>query len=148
MSSVESFNDDHRRATGFAQVNTSGRGLDVDTVVAYFGWYLQQFTSPGQMLAADLVGEQSIVTDAVKAIGQDMQEKAPDKLIRGQGHGLMAIGFFGTIVFPLEGNALLIKGDQAAVSDRDPMGVAGQVGEHGLGTGERALGIYHPVDLA
>ena len=77
------------------------------------------------MLAAYLVGEQSIVADAVKAIG-----------------------FFGTIVFPLEGNALLIKGDQAAVSDRDPMSVAGQVGEHGLGTGERTFGIDHPVYLA
>ncbi len=29
------------------------------------------------------------MVDAVKAIGQDMQEKAPDKLIRGQGHGLV-----------------------------------------------------------
>jgi len=61
VSGIESFADDHRRATGFAQVNTSSRVLDVGTVVAYLGWYLQQFTSPGQVFAADLVGEQSIV---------------------------------------------------------------------------------------
>ena len=96
------------------------------------------------MLAADLVGEQSIVADAVKAIGQDMQEKASDKLVRGQGHGLMPIALFGTIVFPLEGDTLLIKGDQTTVGDRHPMGVARQIGEYGLGTGKRTFGIDHP----
>ena len=69
MCGVEGFDDDHRRTTGFAQVNTNGRVLVVGTVVAYLGWYLQQFTSPVQVFAADLVGEQSIVADAVKAIG-------------------------------------------------------------------------------
>ena len=148
MSSIESFADDHRRAAGFAQVNTSSRVLNVGTVVAYLGWYLQQFARPGQVLGAGLVGEQSIVADAVKAIGQDMQEKTPDELVRGQGHGLMPIALFGTIVFPLEGNTTFITGDQTAVGDRHTMGVAGQIGEHGFGTGEWTFGIDHPVYLA
>ena len=100
------------------------------------------------MLGTYLVGKQSIVADAVKAIGQDMQEKTPDKLIRSQGHGLVTIMLFGTIVFPLEGNTMFITGNQAAVGDCDPMGVALQIGEHGLRSGERTLGIDHPVDLA
>lgn|GEM_PF-2857523 len=91
MSGVEGFDDEHRRATGFAQVNTSAGVLIIDTIIGYIRWYLQQFTSPGQVFAADLVGEQSIVADAVKAIGQDMQEKAPDKLIRGQGQSISKI---------------------------------------------------------
>ncbi len=66
---------------------------------------------PGQVVAASFVGEQSIVTDTVKATGQDMQEEAPDKLIRRQCRGLVAIALFGAIVFPLEGNATLITGD-------------------------------------
>ena len=60
----------------------------------------------------------------------------------------MSVALFGTIVFPFEYNTILITGDQTAVGDRDTMGVAGKIGEHGLGTGERAFGLDHPVDLA
>ena len=95
-----------------------------------------------------VVGEQSIVTNAMKAIGQDMQEKTPNELVGVQCHGLVAITLFGTIVFPLEGDTLLITGNQTAVGDGDPMGVAGQVSEHCPGTGKRLLGIDDPVDLA
>ncbi len=54
-----------------------------------------------------------------------MQEKAPDELVRGQCHGLVAIALLGAIVFVLEGDTTLIKGDQTAVGDRHTMGVAG-----------------------
>jgi len=60
VSGIEGFADDHRRATGFAQVNTGGQVLGVGAVVAYLGWYLQQFARPGQMLAANLVGSQPV----------------------------------------------------------------------------------------
>ncbi len=101
-----------------------------------------------QVFDPSMVGEQPVVADAVKACGQYVNEKAPDELGRGQGHGLVAITPLGAIVFPLEGDATLIAGDEAAVADGDPMGVAGQVGEHSFGSGERPLGIDHPVDVA
>ena len=148
MSGVEGFDDKHWRTTGFAAVNTSGRGLVVSAIVGRVRWYLQQFVRSSQVLGAYFVGEQSIVTDAVKATGQDMQEKAPDELVRGQCHGLVAITFFGAIVLPLEGNTALITGDQTAVGDRHTMGVARQIGEHGCGPGEGAFSIDDPVDLA
>jgi len=100
------------------------------------------------VVGANFVGEQSIVADAVKATGQDMQEKAPDELVRGQGHGLVAITLWGAIVFPLEGDATFITGNQTAVGDRHSMGVARQIGEHGLRSGEGSLGIDDPVDVA
>ena len=95
-----------------------------------------------------VVGEQSVMTDAVEATGQDMQEKTADELVGVQSHGLVAIGFFGAIVFPLEADTMLITGDQTAVGDGDTMGIAGQVSEYGLGSGKRLLGIDDPVDLA
>jgi len=36
----------------------------------------------------------------------------------------------------------------AAVGDRYTMGVARQMGEYSLGSGERSLGIDDPVDLS
>jgi len=95
-----------------------------------------------------VVGEETVVADAVEATGQDMQEKAPDELVDGQGQGLIAITRLGTIVLPLEGDTAFIASEQPAVGDRYAMGVARQIGEHGFGSGERALGIDHPVDFA
>ena len=107
----------------------------------------EEFTQSLQLLDAAVVGEQTVVTDAVKAWWQHVDEKAPDELGRGQGHRLVTITTFGAIVFPLEGDTALVASKQPAVADGDPMGVARQVSEHGLGSGEWPLGIDHPVDL-
>ena len=101
-----------------------------------------------QVLNPGMVGEQAVVTDTVEAGGQYMDKKAPDKLGYGQGHGLVAMTPLGTIVFPLKGNTVFIAGNEPAVADGDPMGVARQLDEHGLGSGERSLGIDHPVGLS
>ena len=39
----------------------------------------------------------------------------------------------------------LVEGDQAAVRDRNPVGVAGQVGKHRLRPGEGRLGVDDPL---
>ena len=54
----------------------------------------------------------------------------------------------GAIVLPAEGDALVVEGDEPAVRDGDAVGVAGEVGEHRLGSGERALGVDHPFAAA
>ena len=108
----------------------------------------QQLTQSGQLFGPHGVGEQSVVTDTMEAVRQYVNEKAADELVRVQCQGLVAIRPLGTIILPLEGDAAFISGEQAAVTDGDPMGVARQIGEHGLRPGERPLGIDHPVDLA
>ena len=114
----------------------------IDVIVA------EEFTQSMQVFGPGVVGEQSVMTDAVEACGQHVNEEAPDELAGLQGHGLVAMTPFGTIVLPLEGDTGLIASEQSAVADGDPMGVTRQVSKHGLGTGERPLGIDHPVDLA
>ena len=42
----------------------------------------------------------------------------------------------------------LVEGEDAAVADGDAVGVAGKVGEHLLGSAERALGIDVPFGPA
>ena len=64
-----------------------------------------------------------------------MDEKAPDELIVRQPHGLVALSRLCPIVLPLERDALVIVGDEPAVRDCDPMGVAGEVGEDRLFNG-------------
>ena len=112
------------------------------------GLITEEFTQSMQVFGPGVVGEQSVMTDAVEACGQHVNEEAPDELVGGQGQGLVAMTAFGAIVLPLEGDTGLIASEQAAVADGDPMGVTRQVSEHGLGSGERLLGIDDPFGLA
>jgi len=48
---------------------------------------------------------------------------------------------------PLDGNAVVVEGDQTAVGDGDAVGVAAEIGEHRLRPGEGSLGIDNPIDL-
>ena len=45
------------------------------------------------------------------------------------------------------GDTLLVEGDQAAVGDGNAVGVARQIGEHGLGPAERPLCVDDPLRL-
>ncbi len=150
----EGLDNDHGRATGFAIVGAGGWIvvsdigfclLYIDTVIETF--IADEVTQSLNIFDPDVIGEQAVVADAMEALRQHVDEKAPDKLIDRQGHGSVSITPLGTIVFPLEGDTAFIAGDEPAVTDGDPMGVARQVSEHGFGSGERTLGIGHPVDL-
>ena len=70
-------------------VNSIGSYDGIKGVVA------EEFTQSLHLFDPAVVGEQSVVTDAVEACGQHVDEKAPDELVRGQGHGLVAITPFG-----------------------------------------------------
>jgi len=72
------------------------------------------------MVAVSGVGDQSVVTDAVEAGEQHMQQEAAHEFIRTERHGLVLCLALGAVVFPLEGDTALIEGDEPAVSDGDP----------------------------
>lgn len=67
-------------------------------------------------------GVQAVVTDLVKAIGQDVEQEATDELSGLDGAGL-------ALADP-EGNGLVSDLDETAVGDGDAMGIAGEVGQH------------------
>ena len=106
---------------------------------------VQQFAGAGDVLGALTAGEQAIVADAVEACGQHVHEKAADELVGGERHHLIAFAPFEPVVLPLEGDALVIEREQAAVGDGDPVGVAGEIAQHLLRTAEGALAIDHPL---
>ena len=61
---------------------------------------------------------------------------------------LKPIAAFDPVVLPLEGDALLVEGNETRVRDGDAMGVAGEIGEDGLRSGERPLGVDEPIGAA
>ncbi len=123
-------------------------GTRVNDTRAIDVFFAEEFSQSLHLFDTNVVGEQPVVTDAMKAWRQHVDEKATDELIGGQGHGLVSITPLAAIVLPFKGDAVFVAGDESAVGDRHSMGITRQVSEYGLRSGEGALGIDHPVYFA
>ena len=89
-----------------------------------------------------------IMSDAVLASGQHVDQEPANELSRCQRHGGVAACAFKTVIFNAEGNTARIETDQSAVGNRDTMGVSRQICQYCFGSGEGFLGVDDPVDFA
>ena len=87
------------------------------------------------------IGEQPVMTDAVKALGQDVEHKAADELVRRQRHHLAPGQAVSPVVLVAEGDAALIMGDKPCIRDGHAVSVARQIGKHRLRPREGNLSI-------
>src|SRR5215470_12901912 len=94
------------------------------------------------------IGEEAVVTDAVKSVGQDVDQEAADELVGVERHQLVVGVAFGPVILPFEGHALAVEGDEPAIGNSTPVRVAGKVGEDSIRSAKRSLGIDHPFALA
>ncbi len=76
-----------------------------------------------------------------------MQQEAAHELVRCQGHGLVACFAVSPVVLPAERDTTCVQCQEARVRDRDPVGVAREISEDGLGSCEGALGVDDPLAL-
>jgi len=106
----------------------------------------EQAPAEVELGGAMAIGEEAVVADAMEAVGEGMQQEAADELVDLQGHDLGLVVM--AIIFPAEGDLIVVDIDEAAVGDGDAMGVAPEIGQDLLWTAERRLGIDDPFDLA
>ena len=104
-----------------------------------------QLTRPYDGRGFGAARQQTVVPDPVEPVWQDVHEEAADKLVRLERYGLAAAGPLDPVVLVPERDAGRVGGDEPAVGDRDPMRVAGQIGQHLLGAGERPLAVDEPL---
>ena len=83
-----------------------------------------------------------------KPCGQHVDQEAADELVDCERHHLVALVAFDPVVLPLEGDAVVVERDQAAVGDGDAVGVAREIAQHFLGSAEWALAVDHPFAVA
>jgi hypothetical protein len=105
---------------------------------------VEELPAERQLRRPVAIGEEAVMADAVKAIRQGVEQKAPDELVGAKGHGLRLAVM--AIVLPAEGDVAIGHGDQARVGDCDAMGVAAEIGQHLGGAAERRLGADHALD--
>ena len=70
------------------------------------------------------IGEEAVMTDAVEPVGQYVDQEAADELVGVERHQLVAGVAPGPVILPLESHALAVEGDEPAVGNGDPVGVA------------------------
>ena len=77
----EDLDDDHATAaawtSGLAGIDSGSGGL------AFRFCNCEQLTRAGDIVGARAFGEQAVVTDAVQALGQDVDQEAADELVCG-----------------------------------------------------------------
>lgn len=155
----------HRRCRRCAGLVLAFEGLDNDHMAAAawawrshiirLDWRIggggcrdaKQLANVVEMTFAGGPGEQAVMADAVKALGQDVEQDAADELVCGERHDLLPFNPAAAVVLVAEGDAAVVEADQPAVRDSDSVGVARQVREHRLGSGERRLGVDHSALL-
>src|SRR5262249_48369628 len=147
----EGLDDDHTPAAARAGTGQLALIIGACFFVGLFDedwWNAQELAKASDVRGPVAVGKQSIVADAVGPPWEDMQKEGANELMGVECHCLPAIGAMEAIVFPSEGDATVVGGDQPPVGNGDAMGVARQVAEHGFRPSEWLLGVNDPLDFA
>ena len=92
-----------------------------------------------ELLASVALSQEAEVANAVEAVWKRVQQKATDELVRLQAQDAGTTA--AAIVFVGEGDFIVGDGDQSGIGDGRAMGVAGEIGQHALGSAERRLGV-------
>jgi hypothetical protein len=87
----------------------------------------EEFADAGDVGGAIAIGEEAVVADAVLAFGKHVDQEAANELVGRERHGLVAAGPVDPVVLDPEGDAVRVGPDQAAVGDRDAVGVAAEI---------------------
>jgi hypothetical protein len=84
--------------------------------VIRFGYFCpKQRPGLGNIGLAGRTGQQTVVTDAMETIREDVDQEPADKLVGRQPHDGSAIPTFDPVIFPLERNGVGVGADQTAV---------------------------------
>src|SRR6266478_3462523 len=101
-------------------------------------------SSLSRWVGAVAVGEEAIMSNAMEAGRQHVEQETPHELADVEAHDFALVITALPIVLPAETDEGLVEIEQAAVGDRDAMRIAREIGQDLLGTGEGLFGIDDP----
>jgi hypothetical protein len=102
----------------------------------------QEGAAEGEVRRPATIGEPAEVADADEAVGDDVEEEPPEKLVDIEVHDLHAVAV--GVVAPAEADPAVSQREEPVVGERDAVGVATEVGEHVLGASEGRFAVDDP----
>lgn len=108
-------------------------------------WRLKQRARLSEIGLACAVGEETVMSNAVKAIGKNVQQKATNKLLNAERHAAIPIPPLASIILPFKAHAPPVERDEPTVGDRDTMSVAREIRQDLLRSSEATLGVNNPI---
>lgn len=96
----------------------------------------------GEQCPLAAVGDEAVVADAIEAAGQHVKGETAKKLLRGEIEEFAPIAM--GVVFVAKAHHGIFEGHEPLVGERHAMGVAPEILEHLLRSGEGALGVDDP----
>jgi len=106
----------------------------------------QQFAALSEGLFLRSVGQETEVTDAHEAVGQDVEQKATDEFVGVERDDLFLIPLFSIAIAQEDFSVFDLQ--NPLIGERHAEGVAAEVIEHGLWGTERLFGVDDPAFLA
>ena len=117
LAALEGLNDTHC-ATAIGAWFFEGERLNDFSwgVFRNHGWFrTEQNSDCGNVGLSFGAGQQTVMTDAVETVGENVDQEPADELARCQAHNLLAITALGPVVLPLERNGIGIGADETTV---------------------------------
>ena len=149
---IECFDDDHATTAAWARWRfVVGGGRAGAIAVGVRGsrrWHIESPSTEFELVGAMAVGEQAVVTDAMEAGWEDVEQEAAHELGDVETHDLAPMTAVLAIVFPAETDMGRVEIEQTAVRDGDAMRIAREIGQDLLRAGEGLFGIDDPFALA
>lgn len=105
----------------------------------------EQSTAQRQLCGAMAVREEADMADAVEPVRHGVEKEPPNEFV---GSERQHLGLAVMIVFLGEVDLAVGEPGETRVCQRDAMGIAAEIGQHLLGTGEGSLGKNHPIDAS
>ena len=87
--------------------------------------YREQLARSCDVCGSVAAREQSIVSNAMEALGQDVEQEAADELVGRERHRLITAWPIDPIVLVPEGDAVLIGGYEATIGDGNAVSIPG-----------------------
>ncbi len=117
-------------------------------VIHWRGGNMEQGSAKRELVGAVAVGKETVVTNAMEATRQYVEEEAAYEFGDVDSHDFALVNAVFPIVLPAETDVGLVEIEQATVGDRDAMGVAREIGQDLLGTSEGLFRIDEPFGCA
>ncbi len=108
----------------------------------------EQASTVRELVDAMAVRQEAVVANAMETIRQYVEEEPVHELGNRDAHDFVLVPTPLPILLPAEADVGLVEIEQATVGDSNTMGVAREIGQELLGTGEGLFGIDDPFGSA